>query len=195
MGVCLSCLGLGRHSHHESDRTRLLYDDYPAGHSYGTWGSSNVPPQNLMSPEEVQREQEALDGIARWASDQIIEIFPHNHRSLVMSATSLQQLNGVGVNNRNHSNGVGVNGDQRNNATTTNNNPSSSSQQHQDILLSLIPGDKSKRSIRIYPASRPTSKSGLSLRSKSSVGTGMNGTNSGKHGGDSVLVTLDVNLP
>lgn len=31
-------------------------------------------------------------------------------------------------------------------------------QQHQDILLSMIPGDKSKRSIRIYPASRPNSR-------------------------------------
>ncbi|KAH0843564.1 hypothetical protein FOPE_09089 [Fonsecaea pedrosoi] len=174
MGVCLSCLGVGRHSHHDPDRTRLLYDEYPAGHSYGTWGASSVPPQNLMSPEEVQREQEALDGIARWASDQIVEIFPHHHRSLVMSAPQLNGLSHASV------------GEQ----TAT--NPSSS--QHQDILLSLIPGDKSKRSIRIYPASRPTSKSGMSLRSKSSVGTGMS-SNGGKSGGDSVLVTLDVNLP
>ncbi|OAP58248.1 hypothetical protein AYL99_07338 [Fonsecaea erecta] len=176
MGVCLSCLGVGRRANHESDRARLLYDDYPAGHSYGTWGSSTVPPQDLMSPEEVQREQEALDGIARWASDQIVEIFPHNHRSLMVSLS--QQLNGV-----NHASAF-----DEPNATQA---PSS---QHQDILLSLIPGDKSKRSIRIYPASRPTSKSGLSLRSKSSVGTGMN-SNSGKRGGDTVLVTLDVNLP
>ncbi|KIW24781.1 uncharacterized protein PV07_10474 [Cladophialophora immunda] len=174
MGVCLSCLGVGRRTHHESDRTRLLYDDYPAGHSYGTWGASSVPPQNLMSPEEVQREQEALDGIARWASDQIVEIFPHNHRSLIMSGSLLNGVNHASV------------GEQ----ITA--NPSSS--QHQDILLSLIPGDKSKRSIRIYPASRPTSKSGQSLRSKSSVSTGMNGSG-GKQGGDSVLVTLDVSLP
>ncbi|EXJ72833.1 uncharacterized protein A1O5_03981 [Cladophialophora psammophila CBS 110553] len=174
MGVCLSCLGVRRHSHHESDRARLLYDDYPAGHSYGTWGASSVPPQNLMSPEEVQREQEALDGIAQWASDQIVEIFPHSHRSLIMSAS---QLNGLSHTST---------GDQ--------NTTAPSSTQHQDILLSLIPGDKSKRSIRIYPASRPTSKSGLSLRSKSSVGTGMN-SSIGKHGGDSVLVTLDVKLP
>lgn len=53
----------------QADRTRLLYDDYPAGHGYGTWGASSVPPQNVMSPEEVQREQEALDNITRWASE------------------------------------------------------------------------------------------------------------------------------
>ena len=130
-----------------------------------------------MSPEELHREQKALDGIARWASDQIVEIFPHTlGRSLAMSNS---QLNGNGANHAG-------NGDQTNTA------PSAS--QHQDILLSLIPGDKSKRSIRIYPASRPTSKSGLSLRSKSSIVGGMDG-GSGRKKDSSVLVTLDVNLP
>lgn len=37
---------------------------------------------------------------------------------------------------------------------------------HHDIMLSMIPGDKSKKSIRIYPASRP--ESAASLRSKAS---------------------------
>lgn len=169
----------------QADRTRLLYDDYPAGHGYGTWGASSVPPQNVMSPEEVQREQEALDNITRWASEyaltliqvwlaflsadfnlrsQIVEIFPHQHKNLTMST---YQING-------HSDSTA---------------PSSS---HHDILLSLIPGDKSKRSIRIYPASRPTSKDAQSLRSKGSF-AGLNGTNRGAN--SAVLVTLDVKLP
>ncbi|KIV81182.1 hypothetical protein PV11_08619 [Exophiala sideris] len=163
MGVCLSCLGLRRKDHEEGDRSRLLYDDLGTNHGYGTWGASNVPAQNVMSPEEVQREQEALDNITRWASDQIVEIFPHQHKSLTMSTS---QINGH----------------------TENGGPSST---HHDILLSLIPGDKSKRSIRIYPASRPTSKDASSLRSKSSFG-GLNGTSKNP---DSILVTLDVNLP
>ncbi|KAI1623859.1 hypothetical protein EDD37DRAFT_610064 [Exophiala viscosa] len=180
MGVCLSCLGLRRNDHEEGDRSRLLYDDLGTNHGYGTWGASNVPAQNVMSAEEVQREQEALDNITRWASEyvvsismrndtnieinsQIVEIFPHQHKSLTMSTS---QINGH----------------------TENGGPSST---HHDILLSLIPGDKSKRSIRIYPASRPTSKDASSLRSKSSFG-GLNGMSTNP---DPVLVTLDVNMP
>jgi len=64
---------------------------------------------------------------------------------------------------------------------------------HHDILLSLIPGDKSKRSIRIYSASRPTSKDAQSLRSKGSF-AGLNGTN-GMSKDTGILVKLDVNLP
>merc|ERR1711939_125195 len=67
------------------------------------------------------------------------------------------------------------------------------SSSHHDILLSLIPGDKSKRSIRIYPASRPTSKDAQSLRSKSSF-AGLNAA-SIRRKDSSVLVTLDVDLP
>ncbi|KIX05788.1 uncharacterized protein Z518_03760 [Rhinocladiella mackenziei CBS 650.93] len=163
MGACLSCLGLRRHTHDDADHSRLLYDDLTGAHSYGTWGASSAPSQNVMSPEEVQREQEALDNITRWASDQIVEIFPHQHRSLTMSSS---QINGQ--------------------------TESTASSSHHDILLSLIPGDKSKRSIRIYPASRPTSKDAQSLRSKSSFAAGINGIH--KNQDSSVLVKLDVNL-
>ncbi|KAJ9496269.1 hypothetical protein H2202_008227 [Exophiala xenobiotica] len=165
MGVCLSCLGLRRNDHDE-DRSRLLYDELGANHGYGTWGASNVPSQNVMSPEEVRREQEALDNITRWASDQIVEIFPHQHKNLMTMSAS--QING-------HS------------------EDGATSSSHHDILLSLIPGDKSKRSIRIYPASRPTSKDAQSLRSKSSF-AGLNGASS-RSKDSSVLVTLDVDLP
>jgi len=47
-----------------------MYDEYGTGvHGYGTWGAGNVPSQTVLSPEEAQREQEALDGITRWASE------------------------------------------------------------------------------------------------------------------------------
>jgi hypothetical protein len=132
-----------------------------------------------MSPEEIQLEQSALDNISRGLSDHIVEIFPHNlGRALGMSSSQL--VNGNGASHI-------IISDQ--------NSTAPASPQHHDILLSLIPGDKSKRSIRIYPASRPTSKSGQSLRSKSSVTGGMNGTDGRKRGDSSVLVTLDVKLP
>ncbi|KAL2441126.1 hypothetical protein ABEF95_012345 [Exophiala dermatitidis] len=188
MGICLSCLGLRKDSGDQADRTRLLYDDYPSSHGYGTWGTSNIPSQNVMSQEEVQREQEALDNITRWASDQIVEIFPYQHRNLAMSAVS-SQFNGNGT------------AEPSNTTTTTDDdaNPTTvSTQSHQDILLSVIPGDKSKRSIRIYPASRPTSKDAQSLRSKTSFTGGLNGNGTIRSTGSSreapVLVTLDVNI-
>ncbi|KEF51753.1 uncharacterized protein A1O9_12090, partial [Exophiala aquamarina CBS 119918] len=165
MGACLSCLGLRGHNDDDVERHRLMYDEYGTGvHGYGTWNAGNVPSQTVLSPEEAQREQEALDGITRWASDQIVEIFPYQHRGLAMSVS---QMNG------NVENGT-------------------SNSTHHDILLSLIPGDKSKRSIRIYSASRPTSKDAQSLRSKGSF-AGLNGNN-GALKDTGVLVKLDVNL-
>ena len=57
------------------ERARLMYDDYGTGvHGYGTWGAGNVPSQTVLSPEEAEREQEALDGITRWASE-----YAHNY--------------------------------------------------------------------------------------------------------------------
>lgn len=157
-----------------------------------------------MSPEEVQREQRALDHISRWASDQIVEIFPHSlGRALGGMGMSTSLLNGssgtgtgTGSRSTSASNLLGLQQQQQQQQSQLNGAAGSSSQQqHQDILLSLIPGDKARRSIRIYPASRPTSKSGQSLRSKSSV-LGNNGPEPGRKRGDSsVLVTLDVNLP
>lgn len=117
-----------------------------------------------------------MNNIMRWASDQIVEIFPvttRQHQPIVSqnlnsSTASLSQTDGS-------SNGM----------TTS---------QHQDILLSMIPGDKSKRSIRIYPASRPGTGDAQSIRSKASE-TRLNGsTRSSKHK-DGVFVKLNVDLP
>ncbi|OCT53238.1 hypothetical protein CLCR_10821 [Cladophialophora carrionii] len=184
MGVCLSCLGLRGHNQADADRQRLLYDDYPSTQHYGTWGAGHtIPPENLMSPEEIQLEQSALDNISRGLSDHIVEIFPHTLGGRPLGMAGSQQLANGNGGPASHI----IGGDQ--------NGTAHASSQHHDILLSLIPGDKSKRSIRIYPASRPTSKSGQSLRSKSSMTGGMNGMNGKKKEDSSILVTLDVNLP
>lgn len=66
--------------------------------------------------------------------------------------------------------------------------------QHQDILLSMIPGDKSKRSIRIYPASRPGTGDAQSVRSKASQ-TKLNGSTRSIKSREGVFVKLDVDLP
>jgi hypothetical protein len=134
-----------------------------------------------MSPEEMQREQSALDKISRGLSDHVVEIFPHNlARSLALSTSQL--LNGNGHNHMS-------NGEHPAHVAAE-------SVQQQDILLTLVPGDKSKRSIRIYPPSRPTSKSGHSIRSRDSAGNGMNGGSTRRKTGESsVLVKLDVHLP
>jgi hypothetical protein len=87
-----------------------------------------------MNPEEVKREQEALDNITRWAGEQVVEIFPHVQKTTIEASSS-------GVSDKDKA-------------------------MHHDILLSMIPGDKSKKSIRIYPASRP--ESAASARSKAS---------------------------
>jgi hypothetical protein len=67
-------------------------------------------------------------------------------------------------------------------------------QSYQDILLSMIPGDKSKKSLRIYPASRPnsSSKDAPSVRSKGSSAR-LNGH--GKEPAAGVFVKLQVDLP
>jgi hypothetical protein len=87
-----------------------------------------------MSPEEIRREQQALDSITRWAGEQVVEIFPHAQKATV-------EVSGPAASDKNQA-------------------------MYHDILLSMIPGDKSKKSIRIYPASRP--ESAASLRSKAS---------------------------
>lgn len=150
------------HSPLQTERTRLLYDDpySQPSQNYGSWNSSTPPPQNVLSPEEVKREQQALDNITRWASDQIVEIFPHQHRNITASSSHFNGFTENHHHNDGNGNGIG-------NGLNTS--------AHQDILLTMIPGDKSKRSIRIYPASRPGSKDAQSIRSKPSSSR-MNGS-------------------
>lgn len=109
----------------------------------------------------------------RWASDQIVEIFPVSQRNL-----QVQNLNNSTVS-----------------LPSTSDNGFDGQQHHQDILLSMIPGDKSKRSIRIYPANRPVSRDADSVRSKASQ-TRLNGTIRSQKGKESnVFVKLNVDIP
>ena len=176
MGACLSCLGLSSSKSTSAERQRLLDDStYP---NYNN-GYQPVVPPNALSAEEQRAEREALNSITQWASDQIVEIFPHAHK-LGASTT-----NGSGMTNSAITDGTNENGEGSAHLRT-------SDQAHQDILLSMIPGDKSKRGIRIYPASRPgsrsASKDALSIRSK--------GSNPRLKGKDSaVFVKLNVDLP
>lgn len=105
-------------------------------------------------------------------SSQIVEIFPSQHRAQHLNLTQTQQY------------------DSDADETRPGREPSTngiSEQQHQDILLSMIPGDKSKRSIRIFPASRPTSRSTETT----------NGHPDGKvkEKASGIFVKMNVNLP
>lgn len=134
-----------------------------------------MQPLSTQTPEQQKREEEAMRNIMRWASDQIVEIFPINPQRAQMPPTA--NLNGSTISL--------PQADGHNGMTNST---------HQDILLSMIPGDKSKRSIRIYPASRPTSKDAQSVRSKASQAR-LNGSVRSAKNKDGVFVQLDVDLP
>jgi hypothetical protein len=180
MGACLSCLGLQRNTQSDAERQRLLYDDYSTnGNAYGTWGAQAIPPVSGMSAEDVRREQEEFNRIAQKASDQIVEIFPHQHPKSNLNAHANGHMDG----------GTGEDG---------NSQLDVNGQSYQDILLSLIPGDKSKRSIRIYPASRPSSSANdaPSMRSKGSSSRLANGKGGQtREIANGIFVKLDVDLP
>ncbi|KAK5085358.1 hypothetical protein LTR05_004642 [Lithohypha guttulata] len=177
MGICSSCLGR-RDDSDEGQRQRLLADDPYAQthHNYNTWHQPPPSQPNALNPDEQKREQQAMHDIMRWASDQIVEIFPANARQQQQQAINLNNS----VVNLPQTDGTGANG--------------LMSSQHQDILLSMIPGDKSKRSIRIYPASRPGTGDAQSIRSKASH-TKLNGSTRGAKGREGVFVRLNVDLP
>lgn len=148
MGACLSCLGQRREASDGGDRARLLYDDHH--NSYGTWGGNAVPPPDHgISAEEERRLQNAWDGITQWAGNQIVEIFPSSH--YVQPNMTQSSSSNMYDSDAEETSVTGA-------AVHHGENTRMTEQQHQDILLSMIPGDKSKRSIRIYSASRPNSR-------------------------------------
>lgn len=106
-------------------------------------------------------------------SSQIVEIFPSQHRAQHLNLTQSQQYDSDAEETGRPAGEASSNG--------------LSEQQHQDILLSMIPGDKSKRSIRIFPASRPTSRSTERA----------NGHADGKlqEKASGIFVKMNVNLP
>ncbi|RMZ84643.1 hypothetical protein DV737_g1219, partial [Chaetothyriales sp. CBS 132003] len=69
--------------------------------SYSAAGNAGYTPiqppgPNALSPEEQRAEREALDSITRWASDQIVEIFPHAQHSLSLGLAQTAANGGTG---------------------------------------------------------------------------------------------------
>jgi len=132
-----------------------------------------------------------MHNIMRWASDQIVEIFP-----VVTAQRSLQQqqqTQKLNTSSTTASSPSTVDGDGMSSDEAT--TQQQRQQQHQDILMNMIPGDKSKRSIRIYPASRPVSQDADSVRSKADQ-MRLNGSMRGQKGKESgVFVKLNVDIP
>ena len=190
MGACLSCLGARRTADGEAaDRARLLYDDYPHN-AYGTWGGNAVPPPDHgISAEEERRLQTAWDGITQWAGNQIVEIFPSQHR--VQNLNNLSQQQAQAHNHQMVYDSEGSSEERADGGRADYADGAAHARalerQHQDILLSMIPGDKSKRSIRIYPRSRPSSRQ--TDRTNGEVDSKLKEKASG------IFVKLNVNLP
>lgn len=125
-------MGLSRQSPGDPERSHLLNPDDPynaSGYGYGSTSQGLAHPRHALNPEDAKREQEALEGITRWTTDAVVDIFPHQ---------------------------------------TLTANPNSAS--NSSNIYDKIPGDKSSKHIRIYPASQTISQASAqnSIRSKSS---------------------------
>jgi hypothetical protein len=80
MGACLSCLGLAHEDKNDSETQHLLYgaDGQHTGYGSGIGDSYGLPGTGHsqgLDPDEVRREQEALNQIVVDASGQLIDIF------------------------------------------------------------------------------------------------------------------------
>ncbi|KAH7346180.1 late endosomal/lysosomal adaptor and MAPK and MTOR activator-domain-containing protein [Rhexocercosporidium sp. MPI-PUGE-AT-0058] len=88
MGVCSSCLGRERDHElsDEDEQSRLLFDDPHANH-YGSFGENNTG-AILADPQEVQRENEALQKIVTLTSNHLVDIFAMVPQNAIAQATS-----------------------------------------------------------------------------------------------------------
>jgi len=87
MGICSSCLGLGRRDDYEPESSRLLDDDlYQSGYGYGSLNHSHL---NQPDPEDQRREREALDAICQRASDSVIDIWAVQPQPLLQPRAAL----------------------------------------------------------------------------------------------------------
>ncbi len=60
------------HSPLQPERSHLLNSDDPynaSGYGYGSTSQGLAPPRHILNPEDVKREQEALEGITRWTTE------------------------------------------------------------------------------------------------------------------------------
>ncbi|KAF1998570.1 hypothetical protein P154DRAFT_438958 [Amniculicola lignicola CBS 123094] len=72
MGICASCLGLGRRtSDSESDSSHLLGDSFPHYGSISNSGPQGGPPPD---PEELRRMRDALERICAQTNDKMIDV-------------------------------------------------------------------------------------------------------------------------
>ncbi|KAL8951327.1 MAG: hypothetical protein Q9222_002692 [Ikaeria aurantiellina] len=68
MGICSSCLGLGRRDRQDPETSRLLSDD-PYRQTYGSRTQTPRRPATEPDSEDVRREREALENIAHGMSE------------------------------------------------------------------------------------------------------------------------------
>jgi len=75
MGICSSCLGLNqdRDVTDEDENSRLLFDDVHAN-QYGSFGDPNTGTIQA-DPQELQRENEALQKVVAQTSNHLVDIF------------------------------------------------------------------------------------------------------------------------
>ncbi|KAH6714255.1 late endosomal/lysosomal adaptor and MAPK and MTOR activator-domain-containing protein [Leptodontidium sp. MPI-SDFR-AT-0119] len=88
MGVCSSCLGRDRDHDlsDEDEQSRLLFDDPHANH-YGSFGENNAGAIQT-DPQEVQRENEALQKIVTLTSNHLVDIFAMVPQNAIPPAAS-----------------------------------------------------------------------------------------------------------
>lgn len=270
MGACLSCLNPSSSSdetspllpnHHDTDDPYSPSNpNFRASHHLLVSSSGDEdgsgPSNRDRDPEDIRRERAAKEYIQRWASDQIVDVFPNmnvltpapgnpirNTRGAtgVLSggdgqSRSKGNSSGSGSGSGGESGGVsgiadgadgeGDDGDgdvtERENVIKSRKEDEDDSRSaavstHQDFLLSTIPGDRSKRSIRIYPPSRGNQSANTkttdvntgagmgvietgSTRSNTSVSRphvvgNSSETRRGKKGERRAVVTLNIDLP
>jgi hypothetical protein len=96
--TCVSSLASSANTHlladDQPEHSHLLYSDDPynqSGNSYGTYGqgTQGLLPQHTMSPEELKREQEALESITRWTGEWVGPLTTHICTDSRLLATSL----------------------------------------------------------------------------------------------------------
>jgi len=88
MGICASCLGMrqGSDLSEEDENSRLLFDDAHANH-YGSFGDQNTGIVQA-DPQEVQRENEALQKVVAQTSNHLVDIFAMVPQSVAPVSTA-----------------------------------------------------------------------------------------------------------
>ncbi|KAF2870324.1 hypothetical protein BDV95DRAFT_608326 [Massariosphaeria phaeospora] len=79
MGICSSCLGLGRRPSdvEPSDSSHLLGDPYQA--HYGSISANGQHSSPRLDPEEIRRQRDALERICAQTSDKLIHVSQATH--------------------------------------------------------------------------------------------------------------------